>query len=84
MAFLRRGYVPHHYEGPPRILFQTLSGEPHVIDVAKIHCFEEHSIPKAMRPFTTVYFRTRQFVALESFDEIVAKLNVKAVANGNA
>jgi len=82
MAFLRRGYVPHHYEGPPRIILTGLDGSVAVIDVTRIQCFEEHSIQEALRPFTTVYHGTRQTTVSEDFDTVLARLGEKAVANG--
>jgi len=79
MAFIRRGYVPHHYEGPPRIILTYLGGEPFEIEVARIQCFEEYSIPRWLRNFVSVYHGVRQTVVEESFDTVLARLGEKAV-----
>lgn len=81
MAFLRRGYVPHHYEGPPTILLSGFNDSPVLLEVAKISCFEEHHSARANLNIVTVWTYVTQYVVQDSFDAILAKLGEKAVTN---
>lgn len=79
MAFLRRGHVPHHYDGPPIVSFTLIDGQCQPINVARIHCFEEHIFPRCMRSYVTIFTHGENFTVAQTFEEVEAVFRGKAV-----
>lgn len=81
MAFIRRGYVKVPHKPLATITLTRLDGNPIVLRLSDINCFEEYELSKTVGKIVSVSHFLSTTVVRETFDAIDAEINGKAVAS---
>lgn len=81
MAFLRRGNVKVPHRGSASIDLHRIDGTPVHFKLSEINCWEEHELRKTISKVVMLYHGLSSCAVRETFDEIEAAINGKAVAS---
>lgn len=81
MAFIRRGYVKIPHKALATITLTRLDGNPIVLRLSDINCFEEFELAKSIGKITAVSHFLSTTVVRETYDAIDQEINGKAVTS---
>lgn len=79
MAFLRRGNIKFPHKGNASVTLHRIDGQPIFIRLGDVSCWEEHVLAKSLAKIVMLYHGLSSTAVRESFDEVSAIVNGKAV-----
>jgi len=80
MASLRRGNITFPHKSATAVTLTKIDGQPIFLRLADISCWEEYRVSNCLVDIVVVYHGLNSTAVRESFNEVCAMIQRKAVA----